>query len=224
MTNQTIFRVSQLLWVLIFVINGIGKPGEVPVRLDLYIAGGAAYPWTYISEIFTASVIIDFDIKALIKKSDIKHRIPRKYKRFLGDEIYVGHMLIPNTFAFSINQENHEWDAYIDWAPLGITLFRVPKERTYSAPVSFRLSASLLGAYHILKHNSVYLHSVRPGLQAKGDFCLRLAKHASLKVVIFQKGYIPDKRPIGNKEENIMPNYTGACAGLVLHFYTKRRI
>ena len=62
MTNKTIFRVSRLLWVLIFAINGIGKPGEVPVRLDLYIAGGAAYPWTYISEIFTASVIIDFDI------------------------------------------------------------------------------------------------------------------------------------------------------------------
>lgn len=212
------------LWVLLFTINGVCKPGEVPMRLDLHIGGGAAYPWGYISEIFTVSALIDFDVKALIKKSDIKHRIPRKFKRFLGDEIYVGHMLIPNTFAFSINQESHEWDAYIDWAPLGITLFRAPKKRTYSAPVSFRFSASILGAYHVLKHNSVYLHSLRPGLQAKGDFCLRLAKHVSLKVVILQKGYIPDKRPIDNKDENIMPNYTGTCAGFVFHFYTKRRI
>ncbi len=218
-----------LFLMFIFTENGICKASEVPIRLDLHLAGGAAYPWTYISEIFPFSVLIDFDVKALIKKSDIKHKIPGKYKKFVGDEIYIGHMLIPNTFAFSINQERHEWDAYIDWAPLGITLFRIPKSKVYSAPASFRFTASILGAYHILKRNSegdnpVYLHSIRPGLQAKGDLCLRLAKPVSLKFFIVQKGYIPDKRPIGGKEENIMPNYSGAGVGIILHFYTKRKI
>jgi len=219
----------QLFLLLLFMANAICKAGEVPMRLDLHLAGGAAYPWTYISEIFPFSVLIDFDVKALIRKSDIKHKIPRKYSKFVGDEIYVGHMLIPNTVAFSINQERHEWDAYIDWAPLGITLIRVPKSKPYSAPASFRFGASILGAYHILKRNTedddpVFLHSVRPGIQARGDLFLRLAKPVSLKFFIVQKGYIPDKRPIGGNEENIMPNYSSAGIGVVLHFYTKRRI
>ena len=227
MEKKKIFILLSLFFL--FAVNAIGKAREVPIRLDLHLAGGAAYPWTYISEIFTFSVLIDFDVKALIKKSDIKHKIPKKYKKFVGDEMYVGHMLIPNTFAFSVNQERHEWDAYIDWAPIGITLLRVPKKKVYSAPVSFRFGASILGAYHILKRNSnednpVYLHSIRPGLQARGDLCLRLVKPVSLKFFIVQKGYIPDKRPIEGKEENIMPNYSGAGIGLIFHFYTKRRI
>ena len=115
----------QLFLLFLFAANAICKAAEVPIRLDLHLAGGAAYPWAYISEISPVSVLIDFDVKALIKKSDIRHKIPKKYKRFLGDEIYVGHMLIPNTFAFSINQERHEWDAYIDWAPFGITLLMI---------------------------------------------------------------------------------------------------
>ena len=219
----------QLFLLLLFTANTICKAGEVPIRLDLHLAGGAAYPWTYISEIFPVSVLIDFDVKALIKKSDIRHKIPKKYKKFVGDEMYVGHMLIPNTFAFSVNQERHEWDAYIDWALLGISLFRIPKKKVYSAPVSFRFGASILGAYHILKRNSnednpVYLHSIRPGVQARGDLCLRMTKSVSLKFFIVQKGYIPDKRPIGDKDENIMPNYSGAGVGIILHFYTKRKI
>lgn len=202
---------------------------EVPIRLDLHCAGGAAYPWTYISELFPVSVLIDFDVKALIRKSDVNNRIPKKFRKFVGDEIYIGHMLIPNTFAFSVNQKRSEWDAYIDWAPLGLSLLKIPRSKTYSAPARFIFGASLLGAYHILKRNNenddpVYLHSIRPGIQARGDLCFMLVKQVSLKFFIVQKGYIPDKRPIAGNEENIMPNYSGAGIGVILHFYTKKKL
>jgi hypothetical protein len=44
-----------------------------------------------------------------------------------------------------------------------------------------------------------------PGLQAGGDFYAMLTKGLSLKLSLFQNGYIPDMSPIQGKEENIKP-------------------
>jgi len=217
--------VQSALLVMALICTGVcAAPGKVPVRLDLHLAGGAAYPWPYLSDVFTISYLLDIDAKALIKKSDAAGRIPKKYRKFLGDEIYAGYMIIPNTFAFSINQKRNEWDAYVDWSIIGITLLKAPAKNNLGAPVHCNLNAIVMAAYHVLKHDDVYLHSIRPGLQARADFYAMISKSLSLKLSIFQNGYIPDMRPIQGKEENIMPNYTGCVAGFVVHVYTKKKL
>jgi len=197
---------------------------EIPIRLDIHIAGGVAYPWAGLRDLFPITAFLDIDGKALIKKSDVQKKVPTKYRRFLGDEIYIGHMLIPNTLAFSYSGTHEAWDAYIYWNLFGLTLLKYPGKKHYSAPFSFRFNISLLAAYHVLSINSIYLHSPRIGLQARGNIQFQVVKNLSFKLFLFQNGYIPDKRVVNGKDMNIMPHYSGAGAGVVIHLYTRKKI
>lgn len=208
----------------VLCISSLCFSKEVPVRLDIHLAGGVAYPWADLRDFFPITALLDIDGKALIKKSDVQSRVSKKYRRFLGDEIYVGHILIPNTLAFSYSGTDDAWDAYIDWNLIGLTLLKYPKKKHYSAPVSFRLNISLLAAYHVLSNKGVYLHSPRPGLQARGSLQIQLVKSLSMKFFLFQNGYIPDKRYINGKEMNIMPHYSGLGIGVITHIYTRRKL
>ena len=139
----------------VLCISSLCFSKEVPVRLDIHLAGGVAYPWAGLRDFFPITALLDIDGKALIKKSDVQSRVSKKYRRFLGDEIYVGHILIPNTLAFSYSGTDDAWDGYIDWNLIGLTLLKYPKKKHYSAPVSFRLNISLLAAYHVLSNKGL---------------------------------------------------------------------
>ena len=111
-----------------------GKP--VPVRVDVHLMGGVAKPWFFCDDLFPVEYIFDFDGKVLVDKKRVKHRIPRKYRKMVGDEIYVGHMLIPNTFIFAGNRAESAVSFYVDWNPIGLNLFKRPRQKTHSSPVS----------------------------------------------------------------------------------------
>ena len=87
---------------------------EIPIRLDIHLTGGSGLPLSYgnsaHTDLFDQTIIIDIDGKALLRKSDIKHKIPKKYRGFVGEEIYVGHMLVPNTLAFSTKEDANNFD------------------------------------------------------------------------------------------------------------------
>lgn len=213
--------------IILFVVTTIGiagAAGKAPVRLDIHLCGGAAYPWGYLGDNFKVTWLLDIDAKALVKKADAQGQIPRKYRGFFGDELYVGYMIIPNTLGFSINPQNNDWDGYIDWSIIGLTLLKAPLKGNMSAKAHFNLNAELIAAYHILKLDDVYFHSIRPGLQARADFYAMVTKNFSLKLSIFQNGYLPDTRSVDGSRVNIMPNYSGCVAGFVVHFYTTKKL
>ncbi|MFP4520694.1 MAG: hypothetical protein ACLFQK_00975 [Fibrobacterota bacterium] len=202
--------------------------GEIPVRLDIHLAGGMAinslFGENLLFKTFSKSTVIDIDGKALLRKSDVKHRIPKKYRGFAGDEIYIGHMLVPNTFVFSSNEEHGASEFYIDWNIIGLKLFNAPKKMTRSSKAFFSSGFGLIAGYHMFKFRDKYYHSPRPGLEARGELHFRPLPFMSFKAFAFQKAYIPDNRDIGGKRENIMPNYSGIGAGIVIHKYMRRRI
>lgn len=217
-------KYSRNLFFLLFCLPVITFSKEVPVRLDIHLAGGVAYPWADLRDFFPLTAILDIDGKALLKKSAVQKKVARKYRRFLGDEIYIGHLLIPNTLAFSYSGKHEAWDAYIDWNLIGLNLLKYPGKHHYSAPFSFRFTVSLMAAYHVLSINSIYLHSPRIGLQGRINTQLRIVKNLSLKFFIFQNGYIPDTRTVSGRKRNIMPHYSAAGAGVIIHLYTRKKL
>jgi hypothetical protein len=213
--------------------GGKGKPkvrrvkSEIPIRLDIHLAGGLGKSWAFQDDIKSRLIVIDIDGKALLKKSDVKHKIPKKYDRMVGEEIYIGHLFVPNCFAFAVNSDSASWDFYVDWSPIGIKLFKRPKRATNAAPVNFQMGLNVLLAYHLLKYGDEYYHTPDAGLSARAEFRARIARPLSFKAAIFQNGFLPvwNKDVDGDRDkENIMPHLGGVVAGFVYHIYMSRRI
>lgn len=222
--NRKIIKRVYGFWLIFFIASLASAEKRIPIRLDLHLGGGIAYAHGYLSEIFDYSFLIDIDGKALINKKDIKSRIPKKYRKFAGSEIYIGHILIPNTIGFSFSDTSDSWDFYIDWSIIGLNLFKIPRKNTLRAPANLRFNISLTGAFHLLQHDSHYYPCFRPGLQIRIDSHFRISKPVSLKLFVFQKGYIPDMERFDNEKRNIMPNYSGGGLGVIVHFFTRRKI
>jgi hypothetical protein len=198
--------------------------GTVPYRLDLHATGGIAYPYGHPGEVLGPYAVVDIDARALLKKSDVKKYVPKKYRGMLGEEIYMGHLLVPNTFAFARNPDRDAWAFFVDWAPIGLSLVKRPPKRTNAARASFKLPLTLLLGYHVLGLDDIALHSPRPGLELRAEWRTMVTRALSLKVAAFQKGYIPDLRELEGEKRNIMPQLSTAVGGIVLHFYLKRQM
>jgi hypothetical protein len=202
--------------VNIFMSRALGKE-PVPVRLDIHLTGGLAKPWAFPGELFDYAYVFDFDAKALVDKQKVKNRIPGQYRNLVGDELYVGYLFIPRMFALAVNPNGSGWAFYVDWSPIGLTLYKTPSQRTYSAPRSCQVSLNALLAYQLLEHDGNYFHSPRPGLGLRADFRMMVVPSISLKFSAMQNVYWPDYRTVDGKKRDLLPHYSAVCAGIILH-------
>jgi hypothetical protein len=196
-------------------------PGKTPVRLDLHLAAGLARSWAYPDRLFSHTVLIDLDARVLADRSQVIRRIPRRYRGMVGDELYVGHLLVPSSLAFSTAPSGDAWDFYVDWAPLSLRLFERPVRQTNRAPVSLKTGLQALLAYHYLHTDGNGFHSPRPGLGLRADFKVELCPWLALKTTAFQKVFWPDYREIDGRKRNVMPHLAGVVAGIVVQIPMK---
>jgi hypothetical protein len=213
-----------LLFLFLFacIVPLYAQSAKTPVRLDLHVTAGLARSLTYPDQLFDRTILIDIDARVLADRSQVVRRVPRRYRGLVGDEVYIGHLLVPSSVAFSSSRQ--AWDFYIDWSPIGLRLFDFPAHKTNHAPISLKTSVQALLAYHYLQQEDAGYHSPRPGLGLRADFKVELCPRLAFKTAAFQKVFWPDYREINGQKQNVMPHLTGIFAGIIVQFPMKVKL
>lgn len=193
--------------------GGLSRKLALAERIDLHLEAGGGILGLPVEDSLKNMYLFRIYPKALANQKALR-RIPRKYRKLIGPEAYVGYLLWPSNFVYGTGNGNTLF--ITDWQPISLGLLSFPQKYPMKNMKFFKLTLPVSMAYKYFYDGLKGEHSVHIGLGFKGAAAFRILKRFSIKGTVQKFWFFDGDNKTNGDVVSFDPLYISG--GIVLHF------